>query len=106
MPRRYVLGDADANTLNNETKDLFICPDCSFSFSAVHECDDILGGYECPVCETKELTEKLKLLHLEFDEYKSEAIQAIDELKEYKDAYYSLRSAGTKLSSIKSNVSN
>lgn len=103
MPRRYVLGDAEANTLNNETIDIFICPDCAFSYSAIHECDDILGGYECPSCETKELTEKLKQLQLDFDEYKTETKQVIDDLKVYKDTYYSLRISGQKLPQINKN---
>ena len=115
MPMRYVLADAEMSISEQVTVDIYSCPDCGFEFNAHHVCDDEIGGYECPECEVIELTEKLKKqqedhdyyqrlileekvsLQKEFDQYKDKIDNYVNNLKEYKNAYYSLRTAGVHL---------
>ena len=110
------------NVLIDVTVDIFSCPDCGFEFNAQHECDDEIGGYECPNCEVIELTEKLKkqqedhdyhqmlileekeLIQNEFDEHKTRINNYIKDLKEYKRAYYSLRTAGVNLPYVSEDI--
>lgn len=35
--------------------EIFECPDCGFEFNAMHEVDEQVGGWECPLCEVEEL---------------------------------------------------
>lgn len=37
-----------------------VCPDCVFTFDAVHENDEPEGTYSCPLCETIALREALR----------------------------------------------
>lgn len=44
---------------------MFKCPECGFEFNAIHEVDDDVGGWECPLCEVDELKNKVSALKLD-----------------------------------------
>ena len=38
----------------------YVCPDCAFTFDAVHTDNDAAGaGYTCPLCEVNDLRERI-----------------------------------------------
>jgi rubredoxin len=72
MVRRYY----EKRSLSIKTVEIFECPDCGFEFNAIHEADEQVGGWECPLCEADELNKRVKaletandLLHMENQEY-------------------------------------
>lgn len=56
MVRRYYENEVKTET---KTVKIFECPDCGFEFNAIHEADDSVGGWECPLCEVDELRKAL-----------------------------------------------
>jgi hypothetical protein len=59
MVRRYHKNDVQIAT---KTVEIFECPECGFEFNAMHEVDNLTGGWECPLCEIDELQQKVKEL--------------------------------------------
>lgn len=55
MVKRYY----EKRSLSIKTVEIFECPDCGFEFNAMHEVDEQVGGWECPLCEVDELKKKI-----------------------------------------------
>lgn len=67
MLNKYLVEDAKS-FITEETLKLYTCPDCGFSFDAVHTMDDMEGGYICPVCEVHEVREENRFLKINLKE--------------------------------------
>lgn len=48
--------------LSIKNVEIFECPDCGFEFNAMHEVDEQVGGWECPLCEVDELKQEIEQL--------------------------------------------
>ncbi len=59
MVKRYYIKDVKPL---RKTVDIFECPDCGFEFNAMHEVDEQVGGWECPLCEVDEKDKAIKEL--------------------------------------------
>jgi rubredoxin len=58
LVKRYYESDVKTET---KTVEIFECPDCGFEFNAMHEVDEQVGGWECPLCEVDELQKVINI---------------------------------------------
>lgn len=61
MVKRYY----EKDLVSTKTVEIFECPDCGFEFNAMHEVDEQVGGWECPLCEVEELKMENEKKHFE-----------------------------------------
>ena len=58
MVKRYYAKEL----VETELVKIYECPDCGFEFNAIHEADEQVGGWECPLCELEEKDNIIKEL--------------------------------------------
>jgi DNA-directed RNA polymerase subunit RPC12/RpoP len=56
MVKRYY----EKDLVCTELVKIYNCPDCGFEFNAMHEVDEQVGGWECPLCEVDELQKEIE----------------------------------------------
>ncbi|WP_059170230.1 hypothetical protein [Bacillus sp. FJAT-27445] len=71
MSKRHVFEEAEFYITAEMKINVFSCPECGFSFDSQHECDDELGGCECPLCELADLEGIIKQQTNEIDQLKT-----------------------------------